>query len=392
MVEKQSTAVGKFNLLLELERDHSYINGQILSSMNCHADFDAREVFIENLESNLGDPALFPGTVNIEAHVIRVLGQLFNLPDTGTGLILTGGSEANITALWAIRNNERKRENHSESGPLEIIAPRSAHISINKAANLLNLKLISIPVDNKYKIDIRKARQAINTQTIGIVGVAGTTAFGTIDPLWELNEICLENEIPLHIDAAFGGMVFPFLPNSEEYNLSFKLRSLISMTVDLHKMGRVPIPGGGLLWRDKKYSQAVEFTLPYLAGHPKQYTFTGTRSGASSIAFAYLWEKIGKEGFESEVIRCIQNTVFLARELKHRGFTIPIDPLINILGVQIPDSLVLSQEEFHKALWEHGWITSLVNGVLRFVIMPATSRSHILSLLDVIDQLMTTST
>ena len=164
------------------------------------------------------------------------------------------------------------------------------------------------------------------------------------------------------------------------------------MTVDVHKMGRVPIPGGGLLWRDKSYLKAIEFTLPYLAGTPKQYTLTGTRSGASSIAFAYLWEKIGRSGFQIEVNRCIQNTKFLASELILRGFEIPIEPIINILGVRIPESFPLTQEEFHKALWEYGWTTSLVNGALRFVIMPATSHTHILSLLSVIDQLMTKST
>lgn len=389
MVEDQSSTVKEINLKSELEKDLSYANGQILSSMNCQAEVQAREIFIQNLESNLGDPALFPGTKNIESHVIRILGQLFDLPENGTGLILTGGSEANITALWAIRNNERDRKDLSNSRPLEIIAPQSAHISINKAADLLNLKLISIPVTKKYQIDIKKTKQAISSNTIGIVGVAGTTAFGTIDPLWDLNELCLENNLPLHIDAAFGGMVFPFLPNVQEFNLSFKLKSLISMTVDVHKMGRVNIPAGGLLWKDKTYPMAIEFTLPYLAGNPKQHTLSGTRSGASSVAFAHLWKKIGFRGFQSDVNRCIHNTKFLAGELKSRGFKIPIEPIINILGVQIPDSLSLSQEDFHIALWENGWTTSLVNGALRFVIMPATSRAHLSRLLSVIDQLLT---
>ncbi len=388
MIEDQSSSVRRINLNSELEKDFSYTTGQILSSMNCQAEKNAREIFIQYLESNLGDPALFPGTKNIEAYVIGILGRFFDLPENGTGLVLAGGSEANITAMWAIRNNERKKTTHSHSHPLEILAPQSAHISINKAIDLLNLKLVSIPVTDKYQIDIKKAKRSISSQTIGVVGVAGTTAFGTIDPLLELNELCLENGLPLHIDAAFGGMVFPFLPNSIDYNLSFELKSLVSMTVDIHKMGRVPIPGGGLLWRDKSYAQAIEFTLPYLAGHPRQNTLSGTRSGASSVAFAYLWEILGFKGFQTEVERCIQNTKFLAGELVKRGFKIPNDPIINILGVQIPDFSSFSQEEFHKVLWDHGWTTSLVNSALRFVIMPATSREHLIKLLHVIDDLM----
>ncbi len=388
MVQPQSAIVKNFSLQSELTKDHSYTNGQILSSMNCQAEESARNVFIDNLESNLGDPALFPGTVNIEAHVVRILGQLFDLPETGTGLVLTGGSEANITALWAIRNNMKKELDLPTSKPMELIAPESAHISIDKAADLLDLKLISIPVTDSYQLDIKKAEEAISSQTIGIVGVAGTTAFGTIDPLNEVNELCLENNLPLHIDAAFGGMVFPFLANSEDYNLSFKLKSLVSLTVDIHKMGRVSIPGGGLLWRDISYSKAIEFTLPYLAGKPRQNTLTGTRSGASSIAFAHLWEKKGRIGFQNEVNRCVHNTKLLADELKSRGFLIPIDPIINILGVQIPKSLIISQVEFHQTLWEYGWTTSLVNGSLRFVIMPATTRDHLINLLKIIDQII----
>ena len=388
VVEDQILPDRNISLKRELQKDFSYTNGQILSSMNCKAEKSARKIFTQYLESNLGDPALFPGTKNIEAHVIDILGQFFELPENGTGLVLTGGSEANITALWGIRNNEREKTKNSESRPLEILAPESAHISINKAADLLNLNLISIPVTKKYQIDIKKTQHAITSRTIGIVGVAGTTAFGTIDPLLELNELCLESDIPLHIDAAFGGMIFPFLTNSKNYNLSFKLKSLVSMTVDIHKMGRVPIPGGGLLWRDKSYAKAIEFTLPYLAGHPKQHTLSGTRSGASSVAFAYLWEKMGYSGFQTEVERCVQNTKFLATELRSRDFKIPIEPIINILGVQVPASSGLSQEEFHKALWNQGWTTSLVNGSLRFVIMPATSHEDLYRLLALIDKLM----
>ena len=70
------------------------------------------------------------------------------------------------------------------------------------------------------------------------------------------------------------------------------------------------------------------------------------------------------DGFKSEVKRCYENTQFLASELTKRGFRIPIAPVINILGIQTPQSSSLSQEEFHKALWDFGWTTSLVNGAL----------------------------
>ncbi|MHA2031147.1 MAG: tyrosine decarboxylase MfnA [Candidatus Kariarchaeaceae archaeon] len=377
-----------FNLDFELSRDKLYSTGKILSSMNSNAEKSAQDIFIQHLDKNLGDPALFPGTQNTERNVIDILGRLVDLPKTGTGLILTGGSEANITAIWAIRNYRIKKNRFNYDSPLEIIAPSSAHVSINKAADLLGLKLVSVPVNSKYQLDVQKVKKAINSRTIAVIGVAGTTALGMVDPLFELDTICKENSLDLHIDAAFGGLVIPFLDNRDVFNLSFQLESLKSMTIDIHKMGRMPIPGGGLLWRNKSYPSAIEFTLPYLEGQPKQYTLSGTRLGASAIAFSFRWQKIGFKGFKEEISQCMNNTLFLTNELRKRDFQIPVEPVINILGVKIPTSSNKTQHEFHRELWKQGWTTTVVNDLLRFVIMPPTTKDHLISLLKTIDNIL----
>ncbi len=389
MNQNNSSSKDTFNLDFELTKDQQYSTGKILSSMNSKAEKSAHDIFIQHLDKNLGDPALFPGTKNTEKNVIDILGRLVDLPQTGTGLILTGGSEANITAIWAIRNYKRKKNRLNNDSPLEIIAPSSAHVSINKAADLLGLKLVSIPVNSKYQLDIQKVKKAINPKTIAIIGVAGTTALGTVDPLLDLDTVCLENSLDLHIDAAFGGLVIPFLDNRDQFNLSFQLESLKSMTIDIHKMGRMPIPGGGLLWRDKSYPSAIEFTLPYLKGQPKQHTLSGTRLGASAIAFSFRWQKIGFRGFKEEISQCMNNTLFLTNELRKRDFQIPVKPVINILGVKIPTTSNLTQHEFHRKLWKQGWTTTVVNGLLRFVIMPPTTKGHLINLLKTIDKIIT---
>ncbi|MHA1946577.1 MAG: tyrosine decarboxylase MfnA [Candidatus Hodarchaeales archaeon] len=389
MNQNNSSSQDTFDLDFELAKDQKYSTGRILSSMNSKAEKSAHDIFIQHLDKNLGDPALFPGTQITERNVIDILGRLVDLPKTGTGLILTGGSEANITAIWAIRNYKNQKNGFNNDSPLEIIAPSSAHVSINKAADLLGLKLVSIPVNSKYQLDIQKVKKAVNPKTIAVIGVAGTTALGTVDPLVELDEICIENSLDLHIDAAFGGLVIPFLDNRDDFNLSFQLESLKSMTIDIHKMGRMPIPGGGLLWRDKFYPSAIEFTLPYLEGKPKQHTLSGTRLGASAIAFSFRWQKIGFRGFKDEVSQCINNTLFLTNELRKRDFQIPVEPVINILGVKIPTTSNITQHEFHRDLWKQGWTTTVVNGFLRFVIMPPTTKDHLLNLLNTIDNILT---
>jgi tyrosine decarboxylase/aspartate 1-decarboxylase len=378
-----------FDLEKEIESDFSYSSGQILSSMNSDPDILARNVFINYLSSNLGDPTLFPGTIEIEKRVINILGKLVQLPSSGTGLILSGGSEANVTALWAIRNkNIANFKVNGENTP-EIIAPESVHISVDKAANLLGLKLLKVPTTSQYRINLRAVTEIVSPKTIALIGVAGTTALGTIDPLIELNKICLDNNLDLHIDAAFGGLVFPFLQGSKEkYQLSFELESLASMTIDIHKMGRVPIPGGGLLWRNPRYPETIQFTLPYLSGSPTQNTISGTRLGASAIAFATLWDRLGYDGFKEIVQRCISNTKYLTKELDKRGFLIPIIPVINILGVKAPKDFPIDIFSLHRDLWTHGWTTTVVNGFLRFVIMPPTRKHHLEELLTLIDKLI----
>lgn len=376
-----------FDLNTELAKDFSYSHGQILSSMNSLADPFALSVFSDNISKNLGDPALFPGTKNIEQQVIRILGQLFQQPTSGSGVILSGGSEANITALWAIRN--KKRATTKLTGFPEVIAPQSVHISVDKAANLLGLKLVKVSTTPQYQVNLNALKDVISRNTIALIGIAGTTALGTIDPLKELNEICLDYQLDLMVDAAFGGLVFPFLPYArEKFSISFDLEALASITVDIHKMGHVPIPGGGLLWRDDSYPQSIKFTLPYLVGTPKQSTITGTRSGASGIAFLSLWNKIGFKGYQKIVETCIHNTQYFTQELMARGFLIPVEPVINILGVKTAKSFPITVEKMHQYLWDNGWTTSIVNGFLRFVIMPPTTRNHLERLLLLIDRLI----
>lgn len=373
------------NLPKILEKDFSYQTGKVLSSMN--SEPLAREFFAKNIHRNLGDPALFSGTKEIESYVITILGKLVNLPPTGTGVIISGGSEANITALWSIRNRRFPNFLELNYAP-EIIAPRSVHISIDKACDLLGLKLIKINLNSEYKIDIHEAKKTISDKTLAFVGVAGTTAIGSIDPLKEINDICLKYNLDFHVDAAFGGLIIPFLGDRQKYNLSFDLKALSTMTIDIHKMGRVAPGGGGLLWRDTSFPSAIEFKLPYLPGIPKQKTLTGTRSGASAISFAFLWQKFHFEGYQKSVLQCIENTLFLENELRKRGFLIPVKPTLNILGIKSPFDSPLTVNYIHDVLWKQGWTTSIVDDFLRFVIMPQTKHRHIVSLIALFDSLM----
>ncbi|MDG6222953.1 MAG: tyrosine decarboxylase MfnA [Candidatus Bathyarchaeota archaeon] len=354
----------------KLQRDLTYSCGKILGSMCTQPSSFAKQVYLQYLETNLGDPGLFPATAELEKEVIGMLGRMLS-NDNASGNIVSGGTEANILAMWAARNLANKKRN-------EVIVPVSAHYSFDKAADLLNLKLIKVKLDSNYQMDINAVQKAITSNTVALVGVAGTTGLGVVDPIPELSEIALDQNIYLHVDAAFGGFVLPFLKQlgSKSTEFDFRLPGVCSITIDPHKMGLAPIPAGGILFRDDSLKKAVTVNVPYLAGGcTEQSTVIGTRLGASSIAVWALLMNLGQDGY-SKVVRCCLNlTMELVKGIEQiEGVDVVTKPVINVVGIKsnIMDIRIIAQE-----LRKQGWAISLFSDYLRLVVMPHVTSSHI---------------
>lgn len=352
----------------KLKADLTYRSGRILGSMCTRPHPLARRVFAKYLEKNLGDPGLFKGTVEIEREAVAMLASLLSKPDAA-GMIVSGGSEANILALWSARDRIGKRR---------VIVPASAHASMDKAASMLGLKLVKAPINAEGEVDADAVRKLVTEDTAAIVGIAGTTDLGAIDPIPELSEIAHERGLHLHVDAAFGGLVIPFLKELGHRlpDFDFKLPGVSSITVDPHKMGMAPIPAGGLLFREASYLKPLGFNLPYLSGGPAtQFTVTGTRPGASAIAVWALFKHLGREGYRRVVARCMELTMELAKGVERiPKARLVRRPVMNVVGIYIDG---LSAEEAALRLKEAGWAVSAVRGFIRVVVMPHVKRSHI---------------
>ncbi len=358
-----------------LRRDFTYNSGKILSSMCTSPHAFAKKVFIQNLEKNLGDPGLFSETAEIEQETIRMLGTLLSNPNA-CGHIVTGGTEANITALWTIRNLSDKQCR-------EVIVPDSVHFSFDKAADLLNIKLVRVGLNSDYQVDVEAVEHAVTSKTLAIVGVAGTTDLGVVDPISELSEIALRHNVCLHVDAAFGGFVLPFLRDLgySVPSFDFRERGVGSITVDPHKMGLAPIPAGGILFRDASYLAGIAKRVPYVADlETEQTTLVGTRSGASAIAVWSLLKHLGIEGYRKIIDRCMRLTLKLANEIEQiEGINLATRPSMNILGIK---SHKIEVKLLAQELQKRGWAVSLIQNIVRIVIMPHTRLSHIENLLE----------
>ena len=247
--------VSKDLILKELKNfqseDLKYMDGRILCSMCTEAHPFAKKIYCDFLDSNLGDYGLFKDSKKIEESVINSIGKFLS-GDKVYGNIVTGGTEANIMAIRAARNHARKYKGITDG---EILIPKSAHFSFKKAADMLNLKIVELDLDNNYKIDINSIKENISDKTVAIVAIAGTTELGLVDPIDKISEIALENNIYFHVDAAFGGFLIPFLTElGYDFPVfDFSLPGVCSITVDPHKMGLAPIPAGGILFRNQEY-------------------------------------------------------------------------------------------------------------------------------------------
>jgi tyrosine decarboxylase/aspartate 1-decarboxylase len=353
-----------------LNRDFTFKSGRIIGSMLTESHPLARRVYSRFLDKNLGDLGLFPGVAELEKETIQMLGSMLSNPKA-TGHIVTGGTEANIVALWAARKIAKKKNG-------EIIVPVSAHCSFDKAGDLLGLKVVRIRLDGEFRVDAEAVRRAVNPNTVAIVGVAGTTGLGVVDPISELSKIASKKSLYFHVDAAFGGFVLPFLKEvgTSCQTFDFAAPGVCSMTVDPHKMGLAPIPAGGMLFRNDKLKEAVTWNISYLAGgESKNATVVCTRSGASVIAVWALMKHLGREGYRRIVKRCMRLTWKLAEEIpKIHGLEIMVRPTINIVGIT---SKTLDVRQIAQGLRQMGWAVALFPKHIRIVVMPHIRQDHI---------------
>jgi len=335
-------------------KDTSY--EKVLSAMCTTPHPVAIKAHMQFIESNLGDFGLFQGTKELEEKAISLMGGLLGDPHA-CGYITTGGTESNIQALRAARNlSGKKRPN--------VIVPSSAHFSFEKVADILGIEVRKADLDTEFKVDIGSVESLIDDNTAAIVGIAGSTEFGQIDPINELAELADSHDIFLHVDAAFGGFVVPFLDN--KYAFDFSVNGVSSITSDPHKMGLSTIPAGGLLFREEACLLPLEIDTPYLTIR-KQHSLTGTRSGAAVAAAYAVMTHLGKEGYKKIVDRCMKMTHRLVDEVQDFGFTPLIDPVMNIVALDVPDL-----DEVRKRLRSKGWFTSITRSprAMRLVIMP----------------------
>ena len=287
------------------------------------------------LNQNAGAWRNGPTSAMIEARVIRWLCDLLNYGPQSFGTLASGGSEANLIALKCARDSVNAAIKHdglrSAASDLIVYASEQSHYSIEKSADILGIgraNVRKIPTDAHFHIQLDALRNAISVdQEQGriaccVVGVAGATSTGVLDPLEELAAIARENNCWYHVDAAYAGA----LAFSEKHKAKLHGMELAdSITIDPHKWMFVPFSCGATLVREGKgvLRDAFDITVEYLAedrgGTDVEFDFfrygqMGTRR-FNSLKLWMALKFMGRQGYERTVEKHIDLTNYLAGRL-----------------------------------------------------------------------------
>ena len=277
---------------------------------------EAVKKFLEINPNNIGthtrvNPENLGVIARIEKEVILMLGELMASTDID-GYITQGGTEGNIMGLWVGRNMLRVHKNSERK--ICLLKTTLTHYSIDKAADILDIpEIIDVPLNKDYGMDSQKLYEILENKSkegfkeFLIALTLGYNATGTIDPVDEIDAAVKKAEEKLgiktyiHLDAAIGGLVYPF---ASDKPLDFRYPSIQSISLDMHKTGFVPHTAGAFLCR-KGLQQWVENQAPYLQ-YKIDDTLSGSRPGTSAISAWSALKTLGQEGFKKIVYKEIE--------------------------------------------------------------------------------------
>uniref|UniRef100_UPI003216E249 pyridoxal phosphate-dependent decarboxylase family protein n=1 Tax=uncultured Draconibacterium sp. TaxID=1573823 RepID=UPI003216E249 len=291
----------------------------------------------------------FKGTQAIERELLDICAVDIMKGEKGEydGYIASGGTEANIEAIWIYRNFFRV-EYKAQNSDIAIMCSEDSHYSMDKAANLLSLNIYKLPVNEttrelsseRVETVLRKA-QADGKKHFIVVCNMMTTMFGSVDDIDLLTNSLnkLSCNFKLHVDGAYGGFYYPF--SNEASALTFENPAISSFTLDAHKMAQAPYGTGIFLVRKNLIHYVNTLEASYVEG--EDFTLIGSRSGANAIAAWMILTKYGPHGWFEKILILQNRTNWLCQELDKLNiiyFSSPYSNIVTINARQIDKEIV----------------------------------------------------
>ena len=288
---------------------NGYVSGSVYHGGNDMLEVQAAAIKMYDVSNPL-HADMWPSLSKYEAEVIAMTASLVNGGDDRVcGTVTSGGTESIFMATKAHREWALKTKNITEP---EIVAPVNAHAAIDKACEVLGIKLIHVPIDEKTsRVSPSLLRKYMSRDTIMIYSSAPSFPHGIVDPIEELSDIAREFGCGLHVDCCLGGFVLPFMNKlGGEYKLGFKfdfeLAGVTSMSLDTHKFGYAAKGTSVVLYRNKEFRHYQFFAYPqWTGGLYITPTMAGSRPGALVAAAWAAMMHTGMEGYLDATKRII---------------------------------------------------------------------------------------
>ena len=285
---------------------------------------EAQRIIAENLHRNFIDHAEYPRTAEIEQRCIRMLANLFNAPGETTGARTQGSSEAIMLGALSLKWNWRKRreaEGKSAADP-NLVFGGDVHVVWEKFCRYFDVEPRIVPLQpGKYTVGPDDVSPHIDENTIGVAAVLGTTFTGHKDDIVGINDLLVQLkserglDVPLHVDGASGGFVWPFLYPDSKWD--FRLEQVRSINVSGHKFGLV-YPGiGWLIFREKSdLNPDLVFEENYLGKTDATFTLNFSTGSSMVLAQYYNLIRLGRAGYTYVMKHMQENAMALAERLQ----------------------------------------------------------------------------
>jgi glutamate decarboxylase len=328
---------------------------------------EAEQLMAETFDKNMIDKDEYPQTAEIETRCVSMIARLFNAPENSeaVGVSAIGSSEAVMLAGMALKWRWRARREAAGMPAAEpnLILGANVQVVWEKFCRYWEVEPRYIPMrEGRYVITPEDVLERIDENTIGVVAILGTTFTGEFEPVEAIHDAVVRHNaehglaVPLHIDAASGGFVAPFLHPRLRWD--FRLPNVVSINASGHKYGLVYPGVGWAVWRSREHlPEDLVFHVNYLGGDMPTFTLNFSRPGNQIVGQYYNFLRLGRAGY-TRIMRSLRDTATeLAAQIAGLGpFELLSDgSAIPVFAFRLKDASRYSVYDVSDRLRAGGW-------------------------------------
>ncbi|KAH7284025.1 hypothetical protein KP509_34G036400 [Ceratopteris richardii] len=328
------------------------------------------KLILQSLNKNYIDMDEYPVTTELQDRCVNMIARLFHAPlsdgEQAIGAGTVGSSEAIMLAGLAFKRkwqNKRKSEGKPYDKP-NIVTGANVQVCWEKFARYFEVELKDVKLrEGYYVLDPEKAVELVDENTICVCAILGSTYNGEFEDVKRLNELLQEKnketgwDTPIHVDAASGGFIAPFLYPDLEWD--FRLSCVRSINVSGHKYGLVYAGVGWVVWKSKSdLPEELIFHVNYLGSDQPTFTLNFSKGASQIIAQYYQFIRLGFEGYKSIMENCRMNAKVLCDGIRDTGrFEIlSKDVGVPVVAFSLKDRTKHDEYEIADNLRRYGWI------------------------------------